>query len=468
MSFFNFFGDYLSTPQKNYSVPTISPTGETIYENKMTEKIKNETQNAMNYRYNVAHFPNDKNYLLPLYDRNNPYPDSRNKSIVNSPLYKISGTEIKPVQNKEGISPLTGLPFDMTIPNVESSITRSNHKMDLKEEPSYHRRLEQLTGVSDYYVKKQEVSWNDFHAPVTQNINGTPIYSDTDYKRARENFSLNREGTNLLPFNQKTIPSIKAGTFRVKQKNVDDLRPQFAKKQTVFVPPVGAPGSLTSSLPFIQNTDKWKVDQKYRSSENVRGGQIQNNNGARVFSQVVPKKENNKTLFSWLSNPWNNNTTGRANRNVELKDAKKSHVLYSYYGNQDVLVPGTKDRKGHYSKIRKNKDYQTYYGNGVYQHGNYNDNSMLRESRKNKNVEGRKFITNDPVGKYNLYREKVVNTGQKKERIVPFHLNGASNLGANSTFKVNHSKVPNNKGNSLSTFDRNLDIPKIRDTFVRI
>jgi len=339
-------------------VDTVLPSGETIYENNFSKKVNAEFQGTADYRFQQAAKPNEQNFLLPLYDRNNFYGDDKTKAmeIANkSTLFRTNYNGLKaPEIRQPGVlySELTGKPLEATDSFLKSSITVKPSRQDNHaENPAWARKMEYF-GNNDFYTPKTVTAWSSFHAPVSDNVNGVPIYKDSDLDRVRDSFSLNKEMTNIPPTAPIRVQRPIAGVTRIKERNIDERRAaDHVKVGGTFNKTMSAgAGSKTDALPL-----RFSRAKDLRKKPVVQADMFRNSFSNSNFIKQTPQN----------------------------RQTKKEKMLFQYIGNPDINVPSTQKRDGIYSKNAPNKTLiLNYKGLETKGNGNFIDNRQYAQQPK--------------------------------------------------------------------------------------
>lgn len=348
-NFFSAAGQAASTAVST-AVDTVLPSGETMYENNFSKKVNNEFQGQLDYQYAEASKPNPNGYLLPNYDRSDMY---NLKGVTSSPMFKTNFNGVdNPETRQAGVvySELTGKPM-VTTPNyLENSVSvRKSLEALNVENPAWARKMEYF-GNNDMYQPKTVSSWSDFHAPVTQNTAGVPIYSYQDLERTKDTFNINKEMTNIPPTPQIRVSSRRDGAIRVKPRPIEETRYLTNQKVNGTVNKYfGNAGESVSALPtkFIGTKD-------YNQRRPIRVGDA-NRNETRVDNQLF--------------------------LNPQSKPTKKEKLLFQYVGNAEGNK-ATQQRDGTFSKTTNRVMFTNYKGLETSNTGQYIDNRQFTTKPK--------------------------------------------------------------------------------------
>ena len=101
---------------------------------------------------------------------------------------------------------------------------RQVKQFDLLPDSYSARKFENLSGQSELFFPRTEVSWDAIHDTQPQFANGTPVYPGSFLDRAKDSFLEQNEGTNLLPVPKVTVSAPKQDVTRIIPRTVDELR----------------------------------------------------------------------------------------------------------------------------------------------------------------------------------------------------------------------------------------------------
>lgn len=362
MSFLQSIQDYFTGPTEKVS--TVLPSGETIYENNYSKKVSDNYQSVLDYNYFKAQQPNPEGFLTPQYDRTNLYdkdsPESRKnllKMTNQSSLFQTNFQGNETPQTRDAnvmYSELSGMPLTMGTGYLEKSIPMTKSKqsnMENVENPSWARKME-FFGNNDMYSPKVVSKWSDFHADITENVNGVPIYSQYDLQRAKDTFSMKNEMTNIPPTPQIRVPRRIDGEIRALPRTIDETRATDNVK-------VG--GVLNKNMNVNASSKVSALPMRFSTTKDLRKKQVK----FQAFDRNTSTKNND--LY---------NTT-------QSKQTKKEQMIFQYVGNPKAAVENSPKRDGIFSKHNPNRImYMNYQGLSHDTNGKFIDNRNYYQKSK--------------------------------------------------------------------------------------
>lgn len=433
----------------------ILPSGESTYESNFSKQINAELQANSDYRYSAARFPNPKNYVLPFYNRNDIYSQESN-----GPLFSTNPNLDASLSNN---STLTGLPMELVHTNM-SEQRRNIKQFDLLPGSYSTRKFENLSGNSELYFPKTEVAWGDFHDTSAQFANGTPVYPDSFLDRAKENFSEQREGTNLLPVPQISVSAPKADVTRIMPRTVDDLRtvsrPKISELAGRTYGEANVDGGALTWAPLAPMKRPKNETYDYSTGVNLDttlGGQF-----------WKPKNQKKPRTKIYNKNYVGNGIDNKINRTILSPNNTKripKKKQFTYTGNSNVTQKGVISRNSVLSRDKIDTPIAPYIGNAHYNSSLDSEmaRNSLRENKKNTMSGTTEFITDKSLNNTNdLFYSGISDVKNKFEQI------GRINMGGlNSGFGENTSGIDRTHRTELSDFSRILNTPGFADTYNR-
>ena len=441
---------------KDYTVgadPVILPSGETIYENTYSKQVAAEMQANADYRYSAARFPNPKNYTLPFYDRNNIYaPESTGPLFTTSPNLNTS-------QSKQ--STLTGMPMQMTHTNM-SEQRRRVKQFDLLPDSYGARKFENLSGQSELFFPKQEVTWDAIHDTQPQFANGTPVYPDSFLERAKDGFLEQNEGTNLLPIPKISVSAAKEGTLRIIPRNVDELRAETQPKVSELHGVLTGESSMTQGG-FLTLAPQGPIRRPKNSGYNhSTNTDLDSLFGGNYWKPVNEKKPRTKAYKQNYLGPSTDTNVERNILDLVQTKAVPKKKEFGYVSNANVTSTGMISRETMMSREKVDEVITPYIGNAFYSNGSYSrDSETFRENKKNTMSGHTEFLPLPGLANSNeLFYEGISDTKDKYEHLGRFNMGGIATderiLNGNRTHRTESSE-----------FSRILDTPFAPDTFNR-
>lgn len=445
-------------PKDVVTVP--APSNETIYDSQFYQTVKSQMNATNNYRYDQAQQPNDRNYVLPYYNRSTIYEKNVLNGSVLFSTQQPDGTN-KQFNPSSNISPLTGLPMTMTFPNMETTMTIPTNKMDYNpEEPFYARKMDRFLGTRTLNTDTT-VPGEIFHPITPQNVNGAPIYSTEALTRTKDGFSEYKSMTSIGPTDKIYVPSVKADVNRVKPRNVDELRiiPKKTFFEGVFGPESTKSGNVIKSEKVAKNNRKNFVNQ---NPDNLMG---YNNTGNYSQSQATKQAKRGNINPVWFGTETKDVQASRTKGIHVEKDNLKSDNLFTYVGNNQNLIQQSTLRNTRQPKIKVEKNLENNYSQTHSNLGSYTTN-FNSYGKRNKYVDNPQPIGSiaSPVNVFNLDNSKpklklrIDNTYNRQ-------LQGSDPYNYVNNF--NSTRIKRSQNENYSGFSRTMDIPRISDTFNR-
>lgn len=434
----------------------ILPSGESTYESNFSKQVSAELQANADYRYSAARYPNPKNYVLPFYNRNDIYSQE-----TKGPLFSTNPNLDASFANN---STLTGRPMELVHTNMAGEQRRNIKQFDLLPGSYSSRKFENLSGNSELYFPKTEVAWGDFHDTSPQFANGNPVYPDSFLDRAKENFSEQNEGTNLLPAPKISVSAPKADVTRIMPRTVDDLRtlskPKVSELSGRIHGESGPSGGALSWAPLAPI--KRPKNELYDYSTSVNLGNTQ---GGQFWKPVNQKKPRTKI---YNKNYVGNGVDNKMNRSILSPNLTKKiphKKQFTYTGNSNVTQTGVISRESVLSRDKIDDPIAPYIGNASYNNGiNVEMNrNALRQNKKNTLSGTTEFVTIPGLNNSNdLFYSGIADTKNKFEQIGRINMGGIS-----SGFGENIISVDRTHRTESSNFPRILNTPGFADTYDR-
>ena len=433
----------------------ILPSGESTYESNFSKQVNAKLQANSDYRYSTARFPNPQNYVLPFYNRNDIYSQE-----TQGPLFTTNPNLDASLSNN---SSLTGRPMELVHTNMTEQ-RKSLKQFDLLPGSYSTRKFENLSGNSEFYFPKTEVAWGDFHDTSAQFANGTPVYPDSFLDRAKENFSEQSEGTNLLPVPQISVSAAKADVTRIMPRTVDDLRsssrPKISELAGRTYGESGVNGGPINWAPLKE--PKRPKNETYDYSLNTN---LDSTLGGQFWKPENQKKPKTKmNIKNYVGNGVDNqiNRTILAPNNTKKIPKKKQ---FTYTGNSNVTQKGVISRESVLSRDKIDTVIAPYIGNAHYNSSLNSEMSRksLRQNKKNTMSGTTEFITDKSLNNTNdLFYSGISDVKNKFEQIGRINMGGLSSGFGENTFGLDRTHRT-----ETSDFSRILNTPGFADTFDR-